>query len=198
MGNASGVMQGRMDFGLTPLGQRQAAATAERLRKEPIHRVLTSPLKRAVTTAEAIATALGLPVEPEPGLMEYDIGEVSGLTGPELRERYPEVTAAWSRGERPRFPGEEGRDVFGARVAAVLETLRSREETVVAVAHGGVNQAVCRLVLGLEVAAIGRGGFSVANCSITEIVRDRTGGLVLLRHNDVCHLDGVATEVDRG
>ncbi len=191
-------MQGRLDFGLTALGQRQAAATAERLRKEAIHRVVASPLKRAATTAETIAAALGLPVEPEPGLMEYDIGEVSGLTGPEIRARYPEVTAAWSRGERPRFPGEEGRDVFAGRVAAVLAALRSRDETVLAVAHGGVNQVLCRLVLGLEVGAFGRGAFSVANCSITEIVRDRTGGLVLLRHNDVCHLEGLATETDRG
>jgi len=190
-------MQGRLDFGLTPLGHRQAAATAERLRKEAIHRVVASPLTRATTTAGTIAAALGIPVEPEPGLMEYDIGEVSGLTGAEIRARYPEVTAAWSRGERPRFPGEEGRDVFAARVAAVLEALRSRDETVLAVAHGGVNQALCRLTLGLEVGAFGRGAFSVANCSITEIVRDRAGGLVLLRHNDVCHLEGLATEADR-
>jgi hypothetical protein len=42
------------------------------------------------------------------------------------------------------------------------------------------------------------GAFMVGNCSLTEITQDRAGRLVLTRHNDVCHLDGLATMVDRG
>ncbi len=195
-GNARGVIQGRVDFGLSELGSRQAHATAERLARDPVQRVIASPLLRAAGTAAIIAARHGLAVEPEPGLMEYDIGEASGLTGAELRERHPQVMAAYARGERPRFPGEEGRDVFHARIARVLDSLRLGSETVVVVAHGGVVSALCASVLGID--GHRPGVFQVANCSITEVVTGANGNLVIRVHNDICHLAGLATTRDRG
>lgn len=191
-------MQGHLDFGLSELGCRQAEITAERLRNENVRRILSSPLRRAAETAQAIADAHGISVEPEPALMEYDMGTVSGLTGAEIRERHPEVLAAYARGERPRFPGEEGREAFHARVSAVVKVLGqgSGDETVVAVAHGGVINAVCGIALGVDLRRPGL--FQVANCSLTELVTDRQGQFVVLRHNDVCHLDGLLTRADRG
>jgi len=185
-GNAQGVLQGRLDFGLSELGRIQAVATAERLAAERFDRLVSSPLRRAHETAETLAAATGLAVEPEPGLMEYDLGEVSGLSGAEMRARYPDIAAAYARRERPRFPGEEGRDVFNARVRAAFEALRDSGQDVVAVAHGGVISAICYAILGIDQ---GRPGLvEVANCSITEIVPDRTGRAVICRHNDTCHL----------
>lgn len=195
-GNASGVIQGHLDFGLSALGERQARATAERLAGIKIDRIVTSPLTRAAETARIIAGERGVTVTPEPALMEYNVGEISGLTGPEIRERFPEVTAAYARGERPVFPGEEGRDIFHARLGAVLEDLRGKDETVVAVAHGGVVSAYCYMVLGMDLQR--RGMFQVWNCSITEVVTDRVGRLVLVRQNDACHLEGIETAADRG
>jgi broad specificity phosphatase PhoE len=195
-GNFAGVVQGRLDFSLTPLGIRQAEATAERLAAEQVDRILSSPLRRAMETALVISERLGLPIEQEPGLMEYDMGEVSGLTGAEIRERYPEFVAQWQKGLRPAFPGEEGRDAFHARVGAVLEAAGEKRETVVAVAHGGVVSAVCYAVMGLDPQR--RGIFETANCALTEVRRDRTGRLVLMKHNDTCHLDGIVTDIDRG
>jgi broad specificity phosphatase PhoE len=171
-GNASGVIQGHRDYGLSALGKRQARATAERLNSMPMDRILASPLARAAETARIIAGERGIEVEVEASLLEYDIGEASGLTGPEIRERFPEVSAAFGRGERPVFPGEEGRDVFHGRLGTLLARLRDRDETVVAVAHGGVVAAYCYMVLGLDVNR--RGLFQVWNCSITESASDRT------------------------
>jgi broad specificity phosphatase PhoE len=195
-GNARGVLQGHTDFGLSALGREQARVTAERLSRERIDRVVSSPLRRASETAEAIAERLGLLVEPEPGLMEYDIGVASGLTGAEIRERHPKIMEAYARGERPQFEGEEGRDVFEARLLLVLESLRARDETIVAVAHGGVVSALCAWVVGID----GRrpGIFQSANCSITELFTDRGGQVVIRLHNDTCHLSGLVTTVDRG
>jgi alpha-ribazole phosphatase/probable phosphoglycerate mutase len=70
--------------------------------------VIASPLKRALNTAFVIAAPHRLEVEPVPALMEYNLGEVSGLTGAEIRERFPEIGQAYARGVRPAFPGEEG------------------------------------------------------------------------------------------
>jgi broad specificity phosphatase PhoE len=195
-GNASGVIQGRLDFGLSPLGEAQARATAERLAKERVDRMITSPLARAADTARLIAEPHGLVVEPEPALLEYDVGIVSGLTGAQIRERYPEVLTAHARGERPKYPGEEGREGFIVRVTAFLETLRHSNETTIAVAHGGVISAACSLVLGID--AFRPGVFHSWNCSITELTTDRAGRFVIQRQNDTCHLEGLLTTADRG
>lgn len=196
-GNATGIVQGHLDFGLTQLGTEQALAVSRRLAHETQpSRILTSPLKRARETADAIAAAHSMGVEIEPALAEYDVGEASGLTGPEIRERYPEVVEAYRRGQRPVFPGEEGRDVFEARISAVLATLQTSRDVVVAVAHGGVIAALCGMVLGMDIHR--PGALQCANCSISEIILTRSGQLVVLRSNDTCHLDGLLTTEDRG
>lgn len=195
-GNVSGVIQGHLDFGLSELGWRQAEATASRLAREKVDRVIASPLRRAWDTAGVIAGALGLEAEARQALMEYDIGAISGLTGPQVRDRFPGIVAAYQRGERPRFPGEEGREEFLQRVGTVLQDHLNTDETVVAVAHGGVVGALCYFALGLD---YGRPGmFRVANCSVTELVRDRTGRVVVQRMNDVCHLGDLLTVSDGG
>jgi probable phosphoglycerate mutase len=190
------VVQGHLDYGLSELGRQQAAATAARLASAKPGRVVASPLTRALQTAEAIAAVHGLDVEAEPALLEYDIGSISGLTGAQIRQRHPEMLEQYARGERPTFPGEEGRDVFLARVSALLGQLRGSEGTVIAVAHGGVVGALCYAALGMDYRRPGM--FQVANCSITEILEDRGGNLILLRHNDICHLGELVTTHDRG
>jgi broad specificity phosphatase PhoE len=195
-GNASGIVQGHLDFDLTDLGRQQALATAERLRHEKVDRIIASPLKRAFNTAVMIAAPHGVEIEPEPALVEYNLGEVSGLTGAQIRERYPEVREAYARGERPRFPGEEGREAFAVRVRTVLDAWAESKQTVVAVAHGGVITALCYAVAGLNPRRPGL--FEIANCAITEIVLDRGGRRAIARHNDTCHLEGLLTRLDRG
>ncbi|MEO8541805.1 MAG: histidine phosphatase family protein, partial [bacterium] len=194
--NAAGVLQGRIDFGLTALGQRQARLVADRLASEGAVRLTSSPLVRASQTAQVIAAAVGLEVAFDEGIAEYDIGEGSGLTAPQLREKFPDIMNARSNGQRFMFPGEEGREAFHARLHDALEAVRECEGTTVAVAHGGVISAMCHMVVGLDLHR--PGAFQVANCSITEITEDRGKRLVLVRHNDVCHLHGLETTVDRG
>jgi broad specificity phosphatase PhoE len=195
-GNATGVVQGHVDFGLSALGWRQAEATAATLAALKVDRVVSSPLRRAFDTATVIGAAVGVEIEAFPGLMEYNIGEASGLTGPQIRERFPDIMSAYRRGERPQFPGEEGREIFLQRVSGVLEELRDTDLSVVAVAHGGVVGALCYAALGLD---YGRPGlFRVANCSITEFGRDRAGRVVVHRINDICHLGEHVTANDLG
>ena len=196
LGNAAGVLQGRLDYGLSALGVEQARLTALRLAGSGADRVVSSPLLRAFSTAEALAAPLGLDVEPEYDLAEYDIGEGAGLTAVELREKFPEMVTARTQGQRFMFPGEEGRINFHARLARVVERLRTLDGTSIVVAHGGVISAVCHLVVGLDLDR--PGAFQVANCSLTEVTQDRAGRLVLTRHNDMCHLEGIETLIDRG
>ncbi|MGD9933332.1 MAG: histidine phosphatase family protein [Dehalococcoidia bacterium] len=191
-GNAAGIIQGRTDFGLTELGHRQARLTAERLAGEAPVRVFSSPLKRAWQTAEPIAAALGLTIDADPDLQEFDVGAVSGLTGPQARERFPDLAKLWPHA----LPGAESRDVFHQRIRASLDRMVAMDATVVAVAHGGVVSGICYALLGLDTSR--RGVFETANCAVTEITKDRGGRLILTRMNDTCHLAQLVTVVDRG
>ena len=67
---------------LTPLGRRQALAAAERLLNEGISAVYSSPLGRALETAQYTAGALGLPVETLPFMRELHWGGIDGAPLP--------------------------------------------------------------------------------------------------------------------
>ncbi len=84
-GNRQGRLQGRADFPLTERGRRQAQELATVLSRLPVAVVCSSPIRRALNTAEAVAGPLGLKVEVQAALQEYDFGELSGLTWPEIR-----------------------------------------------------------------------------------------------------------------
>jgi broad specificity phosphatase PhoE len=195
-GNASGIIQGRLDFGLTPTGIEQARHVANHLSRDGLARIVSSPLKRAWQTAEIISDVLAVPIEADDDLLEYDVGAVSGLRAPEIREKFPEIMAAWQKGIRPVFPGAEDRAHFHVRVRGALDRLCAGDETVLAVTHGGVISSICYAVVGAHPDR--RGLFETANCAVTEVVKDRSGRLALARANDTCHLDGLVTVVDRG
>ncbi len=76
-GNAARVVQ-RPDNPLSPRGVVQAARLAHRLKQEGIARILSSDLARAVTTAEALQRATGVPLSFEPLLQERNFGDLRG------------------------------------------------------------------------------------------------------------------------
>jgi len=199
-GNVEGLIQGQLDKPMTDHGHAQAKAVAERLSADGgADRIVTSPLARALQTAEAIGAALDLPVTADDRLMEYDFGEASGLTVPEARKRHP----GWSwlsDGTRtaPRLPGEEGLPAFDGRVAEAVAELMAFEGRTIAVTHGGVIMAALNAVLRMHGAAEAdarRVRFPMKNCGITELARDAEGRLIVLRHNDSCHLPADAASV---
>jgi broad specificity phosphatase PhoE len=205
-GNALGIVQGRLDFRLTTLGVRQSLAVAEHARGLDAARLFSSPLLRARHTADAVAACCGLTVEVDGDLIEYDAGEISGLTVDQIRRRYPSMVAAYQSGALPLFPGEEGRAALDRRATAVFARLRSLDGTTVVVAHAGVISALCRAVdANDEPVPSARDGLAVsvlagthgivsesANCSITEIAA--VGGrMVVVRRGDDGHAADLRT-----
>ena len=99
--NALGRWQGQADPPLSPLGEEQAAEAAERLEATgvAVTGVVTSDLVRARRTGEIVAAALGLgPVDVRPDLREYDVGDWSGLTKPEIEKKWPGTAGGVVRG----------------------------------------------------------------------------------------------------
>src|SRR5215469_18148148 len=86
---------GRSDAPLTDVGVQQAAAAAKRLASSGIAVVVTSPLLRAMQTAQEVAAVTGAAVVTDDGFRETDFGAWEGLTFSAVRERWPAELAAW-------------------------------------------------------------------------------------------------------
>jgi broad specificity phosphatase PhoE len=201
-GNAGGIIQGQLDLGLTELGRLQASWTADSLSLGRVAAVVSSPLERSRVTAEVIGARLGLTPRLDERLMEYGFGELSGLNREEIGVRFPQVAltgfAGSYNGSWTPIPGEEGREEFFSRVRLSIDELvaEAADNQVVVVTHGGFLNAACHHILGIDyVSQPSR--FHFANCSVTELEKDRAGRLVLKRHNDVCHLER-GTDADFG
>ena len=136
---------GTTDIPMGPAGLRQAEEMAKRL--PPVTAVFSSPLTRAVQTAEAI----GLPVTVLPGLRELYAGAWDGLTFDQIRERYPRLYEARGRDQSLLLPGAEDPQGGLARFEAALKTaaeLASGDAAVVA--HGGVMELLLEKITGVR------------------------------------------------
>jgi probable phosphoglycerate mutase len=192
-GNAEGRMQGRADFPLTALGSRQARALADRLVSLGIDALYSSPLLRARMTADAVAGAAGLDVVEDDRLQEYDVGDISGMTWRDVKERYPEIARQYREESGfPSFPGSESRDDFMARVRDSIGEIVGRHEgsgTVAVVTHGWPILVYVMDSLGTEYSRPPR--FRVDNTSVHTIeYGERTGfpARTVVGLNDTSHL----------
>jgi probable phosphoglycerate mutase len=132
---------GRGDVPLSPDGLAQAARVAARLAaRGGIDAVLSSPLRRARQTAEAIAAALpgSVPqLDFDDDLMETDFGRWEGLTFGEVREQWPDELTGWLASPDLAPPGGESFTAVATRVTAARDRLIERYpgQTLVVVSH---------------------------------------------------------------
>jgi probable phosphoglycerate mutase len=124
---------------LSRLGREQSRDLAAGLAGERIAAVWSSPMARAVQTAEIAAAALGVDVVVREGLREFGVGDAAGTTGDP--DPFAETFAAWLAGDlSARVAGaESGLEVL-ARYETVLDEVADthRGEAVLVVSHGGV------------------------------------------------------------
>jgi probable phosphoglycerate mutase len=147
---------GYTDLPLTAHGEQQARAVAPLLRGRPIALVLTSPLQRAVRTAELTGLAAA---EVDPDLHEWDYGGYEGATTAEIRRTRPGWNL-WTDGVAPgpaAHPGESPHDV-GARADRLLARLEpllggSATGDVVLVGHAHFLRVLTARRLGLPPSA---------------------------------------------
>jgi broad specificity phosphatase PhoE len=145
--NAAGLWQGMADPALSARGEAQAASAGGLLAGYGFSAVVSSDLQRARATAASVAAALMLPAPAvDRGLREYDVGDWSGLTRPEIEARWPGGIDDWREGRLVSTPHGERRDVFVRRITAAVERVGAahRNTTVVVITHGGVISALAR------------------------------------------------------
>jgi broad specificity phosphatase PhoE len=144
LANVSGQFSNRrIDLDLTEKGVLQARQVAEFLAAQAMGNgpVFSSPLLRAVQTAEIIAARLGRPIEVLEELREVDLGDLEGRSDAAAFDLYWDVLGSWRAGDRTRaFPGGENHLQMAARIEAALERVirAGAGEPGVVAAHAGL------------------------------------------------------------
>ena len=171
--NAAGRSQGRDDPPLNARGRRQAADAARALAPLAPAAVYSSDASRARDTAAAVAVACGLEPRVDPRLAELDHGELDGLTGAELRERYPELLEVWRGPGGPSLvvPGGESLEQSRERMVAAATEIgeRHRGESVVVVSHNLALRTLACEALGAPLTAARRLRLDLCSLTIVEL-----------------------------
>ena len=132
----------RTDVPLSDEGVAQAQEAARRLADTRIDRIYSSPLRRARSTAQAVAAGRSpVPeVVVDERLTEIDAGPFEGKTEEELAAgSLADAFARWHSDAEPEFPeGTEPFDHALARAAAFLDERTGEEGTTLVVTHGSL------------------------------------------------------------
>ncbi len=163
---------------LTDQGRAQAERLPALLRPLCIDHIVSSPLERALETADPLARARALTIAVDEGLTEVDFGAWTGMTFDDL-SRLPE----WQRFNAQRasadVPGGEAPVLLQTRIVAALERLRARHpgETIAAVSHADVIRAAVLSYAGASLDMVYR--IEISPASITAVVFTAGGPRIL-------------------
>ena len=148
--NRAGRIQGQVNSPLTDLGINQAKAIRDHLSGILLNQELeiyTSPLDRAIQTAEIIAQGIDHPSSKiiiEERLNDFNVGEISGTFGwDKVAEIFPEQAQLRLQDPMRFHPsgGESGAE-FEARLRSLLEDMMDEGTLKLMVSHGIVNKFI--------------------------------------------------------
>jgi 2,3-bisphosphoglycerate-dependent phosphoglycerate mutase len=133
---------------LTDTGRRQAQALARRLLPVGAGKIYSSPIRRAVETADILAQNLQLPVEIVDALREYDCGLLEGKSDDESWRLHAELKRRWlvDLDLDCRITGGESyidiQKRFKPFIRELVDDESRRNESVILVGHGGTYQCM--------------------------------------------------------
>ena len=185
--NIGEVFRGRLDIELNQTGIKQAKLLAEYLSNLKIDAIYSSPLKRALATAEIIATYHKLNVEIAPGLIDFDYGKWQGLPHQEVKDKYKKLYAEWINSpEKVKIPaGGSLNDVRKRATGVVDNVIAKYEGTVILVSHRVVNKVLICALLGLDNSHFWN--IRLDTCGITTFIYENER-FILTKHNDTSYL----------
>ncbi|MEU6380300.1 histidine phosphatase family protein [Streptomyces sp. NPDC046909] len=180
---------GVSDVALTETGLAQARALGRWAAAHPVDAIWTSPVSRAVITAEPACEALGLTPYREPGLRECDFGVVEGRTLAEFAKENPEAAEAFRADPVAHpFPGAENPVEAAERGAAALHRIAAAHpgERVLVVAHNTLFRLVLCALLHIPLSDYRRVFPRLRNAAVTELHMAAPDSAALLSLNVPC------------
>lgn len=192
-------LQGQSDIELNAKGKKQVEALAQALKNRYTEAIYTSPLKRALDTAQAIGRHHHVDIIPLDQLKEIDAGEMDGLTHEEMKKQFSDFYSEWQTNcTKVSFPGGSSLPELQERVWSAIEGIlntpapppirgrKTPERTVIVVAHFfPIMSIVCR-ALGLDLSQCRRLRLDLASICAVDI---DNGNISLVSLNDTCHCD---------
>ncbi len=163
VGNEEKRYKGSIDVPISKSGIEQIERTSRLIQAAlsgaSLSAVYSSPLSRALRSAEILAAPFGLQPIVVSGLRERNFGVWEGMTLNEINERYPDEFQAWAANPLEHSPmGGESTLQVRDRIMPAYEEIISRHpgENIAIAGHGGVNRIVLCHVLGIPLEHIFR------------------------------------------
>jgi probable phosphoglycerate mutase len=169
---------------LSDEGLAQVKRLPEALARFPISRVVSSPQRRAIQTAEPVAAARELSVEIDDRFAEYDRDLPLYIPIEQIRDENPQE---WARMAQGHLPSAVDEDAFRARVRAAVDDLVAAadpEDTVAVFSHGGVINVLLHEILGTTRLL----SFPIDYASLTRLLYSRSGQATVATVNSTEHV----------
>jgi probable phosphoglycerate mutase len=169
---------------LSEIGHQQALRLPDALQRYPITRLVSSPQRRAVQTAEPLARRRAMAIDIDERFAEYDRDMAGYLPIEQLRTERPQD---WARMSQGHLPGDVDESAFCARVAAATADVvaaADADETIAVFSHGGVINVVLHQILGTARLL----SFPIDYVSVTRLLYSRSGQAAVASTNGTEHV----------
>lgn len=185
--NLKEVFRGTIDIDLNETGLREAELLGKYLSNINIGSIYSSPLRRALKTAELIACHHKLAVEIAPELRDLDFGKWQGLTHQEVIDKYKKDYDMWvKRPELVKIPSGESLDEARERsLNLIYRVILGKEDRIVIVSHRVIIKIIICALLGLDNSHFWN--IKVDTCGITNFGYENDR-FILIKHNDTSFL----------
>jgi broad specificity phosphatase PhoE len=189
-----GVYPNHYKMPLSELGHLQASQVATFLREVPFQRVISSPLRRCVETADAFGSTSGIEVEYDSRLVERVFEPLFARSYDDIAREYgSDCSSSLSSGNSDLIDLEfaESLESCQARVwESVRDAIKDGRGPVLFVSHGGPHEWLLKKILGLFDWSTPRRNFYLAKCGVTVLAfPDRTPENARILHANLEFLD---------
>lgn len=171
--NKNGIFSGWTDYPLTDKGVLQTKRLGYELKKNyNIDEMYSSPLGRAMATAEAVSKSIEREIITTECLKEVNFGLFEGKTGKEIETHHGDHWRTWHDDYvNYRIPNGENLTDLLSRIKPLIENLRTTDKTCLLVAHSAVIQVAITYLLDIDLRRMWN--FQVKNCGYVEFECDR-------------------------
>ena len=184
--NKEGRVQGISDVELSTVGIEQARLLALSLKDHPIRVIHTSPLKRALKTAEVINEFHQKEIHTHNDLMEIDPGDFEGVYYKKLVACEKDFLNKWIADPASvKMPNGESFTQLQDRAWRVMERIINKEENALVVAH---NFTIAAIICRIRSISLNEFQSSCVGNASKTIVNFQKDGIFIETFNDRSHL----------
>ena len=184
--NKEGRVQGISDVELSTVGIEQARLLALSLKDHPIKVIHTSPLKRALKTAEIINEFHQKEIHIHDDLMEIDPGDFEGVYYKKLVVSEKDFLNKWfANPDSVKMPNGESLIQLQERAWRVMESIINKDENALVVAHNFTIAAIICRIKSISLNEFHKSLVGNASKTIFNLQKD---GIFIETFNDRSHL----------